>query len=423
MKIMHYTLGFSPERSGGLVQYASDLSKEQIKLGHDVTVLYPGNISFISRKTKIKIGERDNIRTAEIINSLPLPLIGNIGNPSDFMETISMDVFEDFLVKERPDVVHIHTLMGLHKEFLEATRKLKIKTIFTTHDYFGISPNSTFYLNGHDYAEEQSDKIWSIVPYFGTRTLKHRLLQTRFYPTLRKQLKKIQRTEISTIGYSANEHLAVSDSQKKKYYLLKDYYSNMLSLIDFFHFNSSLTMDIYKKHFNVPNDNCIVLHITSRNIKSTSEIILNAKKIKTIAFIGAYTHQKGFDKFLQFAEQNKTNYKFVAMGDNRPIPSMYNIENFGRFNKDQLDEYFEKIDLVVIPSCLHETFGLVGLEALTRNVKTIVYEKVGFSDLLDADFIFKDLLSVDIEKIESINVRLGAIDNMTEHTQKIISLY
>lgn len=37
MKILHYTLGFSPYRSGGLVKYAQDLMLEEINLGHHIS--------------------------------------------------------------------------------------------------------------------------------------------------------------------------------------------------------------------------------------------------------------------------------------------------------------------------------------------------------------------------------------------------
>ena len=53
MKILHYTLGFHPQRTGGLVKYAEDLMLEQIAQGHQVTVLYPGNIRLLSNKEGI----------------------------------------------------------------------------------------------------------------------------------------------------------------------------------------------------------------------------------------------------------------------------------------------------------------------------------------------------------------------------------
>ena len=40
MRILHYTLGFQPYRSGGLVRYVSDLMLAQASMGHNVFALY-----------------------------------------------------------------------------------------------------------------------------------------------------------------------------------------------------------------------------------------------------------------------------------------------------------------------------------------------------------------------------------------------
>ena len=36
MKILHYTLGFQPSRTGGLVKYAEDLMNQQVESGYKV---------------------------------------------------------------------------------------------------------------------------------------------------------------------------------------------------------------------------------------------------------------------------------------------------------------------------------------------------------------------------------------------------
>lgn len=41
MKILHYTLGFQPSRTGGLVKYAEDLMNQQVESGYKVIALYP----------------------------------------------------------------------------------------------------------------------------------------------------------------------------------------------------------------------------------------------------------------------------------------------------------------------------------------------------------------------------------------------
>lgn len=424
MKIIHYSLGFPPERTGGLVQYVLNLAKEQLSLGHDVTIMYPGKISFFRKQTSLKVIERNNIRSVELVNSLPLPLIGNIGNPADFMLPSNRIIFEEFLRKENPDIIHVHTLMGLHAEFISVAKQLNIKLVFTTHDYFGISPNPKFYLGGHDFAEDDKHDIWNYVSNEGSPTIRHKLLQTSIYPKTRSILKKIKPNKFlnfrNPINYVASARMLKDNTS---YLLLRNYYLKMLKNFDVFHFNSYVSMRVYGKYLELKDFDFEVLHVTSRNINQVKVSRKKLKRIKTIAFIGPYTVEKGFDQFLKFASEHYNMYTFVAMGDKRKIPDKYNVKNLGTFNSSELNQFIADVDLVIIPSAWHETFGLVGLEALSRNIKTIASNKTGFSDLLSNDFIFNDLAEVNIYDIENAELTIPKIDNMAQHTVKIINLY
>ena len=73
MKILHYSLGFPPYRTGGLTKYVIDLAKEQVMEGHNVSLIWPGEIKIIGRKNRIK--KRPSvygINSFEIINPLPV---------------------------------------------------------------------------------------------------------------------------------------------------------------------------------------------------------------------------------------------------------------------------------------------------------------------------------------------------------------
>ncbi|MGB2575436.1 glycosyltransferase [Leuconostoc citreum] len=424
MKIIHYSLGFPPERTGGLVQYVLDLAREQIRLGNDVTIMYPGKISFFSKKVSLRFAAREDIKSIELINSLPLPLIGNIGNPSDFMVSVDPTIFEELLKKEKPDVIHVHTLMGLYTEFISVAKKLNIRLVYTTHDYFGISPNPKFYLANHDFAEDYEHNIWEYVSNVGSSTLKHRLLQTSIYPEVRNILKNIKTNNFLSLSESIDN----IESQKKiktntNYLDLRDYYLNILNNFNVLHFNSSVASKIYKKYLDLKCFKSEIIHVTSCNVNLIKSSKIKSKKIRTIAFIGPYTHEKGFDQFLKFVALHRDSYVYVAMGDNRKIPVEYPIKNLGKFNGHQLDNFIGNVDLVIIPSAWHETFGLVGLEALSRNIKTIASNKVGFSDLLGDEFIFDDITKINICDIEDAKIYIPKIDNMAQHVLKIMNLY
>lgn len=145
MNILHYTLGFPPHRSGGLVKYASDLMVAEQELGHSVFAMYPGNFSLRSKKSSF-VRKRDicGIPVYQLTNALPVPLLYGIKNPSDFMDSREIQGFHEFIEQVKPDVVHIHTLMGLPKELLQLFKSAGIRLVFTTHDYFGLCPRVNF---------------------------------------------------------------------------------------------------------------------------------------------------------------------------------------------------------------------------------------------------------------------------------------
>ena len=52
MRILHYSLGFPPYRSGGLTKFCLDLMIEQKNEGDEVALLWPGQMGFIDKKIK-----------------------------------------------------------------------------------------------------------------------------------------------------------------------------------------------------------------------------------------------------------------------------------------------------------------------------------------------------------------------------------
>lgn len=147
LSILHYTLGFSPYRSGGLAKYAKDLMLVQQNLGHFVVALYPGGSSCLHKHCYVhKDKKHVNITTYEMSNPLPVPLMYGIKNVD--RETLSqgLDIisFKQMLDTVNPDVFHVHTLMGLPLEYLQEAHDRGIRIVYTSHDYFGLCPKVNF---------------------------------------------------------------------------------------------------------------------------------------------------------------------------------------------------------------------------------------------------------------------------------------
>ena len=149
MKILHYMPGLPPVRDGGLVRYAIDLMKQEMLMGEKIMLLIPGALSW-NGKNQVKIkryrGNARGLPSYVIVHPLPISMGNGISDIPAYTKACDHRVYADFLRRTMPDIIHIHTFMGLHREFLAEAKKLKIPVVFTTHDYFGICPKADLML-------------------------------------------------------------------------------------------------------------------------------------------------------------------------------------------------------------------------------------------------------------------------------------
>lgn len=416
MKILHYTLGFQPQRTGGLVKYAEDLMLEQIAQGYQVAALYPGNIRLLSKKVGIKKVSSRKFECYELLNSLPLALFGGISNPTAFLTSCDKNVYRTFLEEVQPDIIHIHSFMGLHKEFLEIAKNLNIKVIFTSHDYYGLAPVPHFYFNGVDYSDKNTNLTWNIMSSNALSVKKLRLFQVSFYPTIRKLLKLLGKNPKS------KKNLVIRDViEEQDFSELRHYYNEMFHLIDGYLFNSSLAKNVYEQNEIKPTKST-VLSITNSSIKHHQRLTTTNDKIR-VAYIGPDEEYKGYFDFIEFAKTLDLElYEVATYGHlpNEECPSF--IEQKGYFTKETIDSVYENIDILIVPSKWKETFGLITIEALSYGVNVFVSENVGSKDLLPETHVFKNQndLVVKVFKNEIENTKLKTID---EHSIEVIQYY
>lgn len=425
MIILHYTLGFPPERSGGLVKYAMDLMQAQKEEGDKVYALFPGRISFIDRKMRI-VKSRKNIKnTYEIINSFPLPLFGGVRNPNDFMKDTSPSIFADFLNLIKPDVIHIHTLMGLPKEFLDVAKKMSIKLIYTTHDYFGIAPEPTFYFSGRSYDDRNTVEEWAKVSRNAFTTLKLRIFQLRLYPLIRRILSVVPKYEKSKkIKQNYDIEKEPDIEYLKQMDQLRLYYSEMFKLIDVFHFNSSITREIYTRNLCFPI-NGKVISITNNSIKNrnTKYELTNNKRI-CIGYIGKNEEYKGFNDYLSLTKKiSSSSFECHSFGY-RPVYKIPKLLQHGKYTSNELQNIYNSIDVLIVPSKCKETFGFVALEALSYKTPVFVSKNVGAKDLIDDEFIFENVDDL-VRKLNKWNLKymFNHVKTMEEHVQEMNCFY
>lgn len=392
MVIMHYFLGFPPYRSGGLTRYCLDLMDIQREKGDSVIALWPGEISFISKKTQIK--KQKNIKgiiNYELINPLPVPLDEGIEDINAYTRRCDFRVYETFLKKIKTDVVHIHTLMGIHKEFFDVTKKLEIKTMFTSHDYFGICPKVTLYKQGNVCTEDHGCMDCIQCNSTALSLEKIQIMQSGLYRNLKDSflLKKIRKNHRKNFFDEeiVNINLENKKDEKKKakeYKKLRNYYIKMFQKIDFIHFNSSITKSIYEDYFELPENK--VVTISHKNIRTRHKSIENKKSNKLrITCLASARPFKGYNVLIKALDELWDSGKckfalnmFNAVPDERKYLKVVEAG----FTQSDLPEIMSNTDVVVAPSIWYETFGFTVLEALSFGIPVIVSDHVGAKDIV-----------------------------------------
>lgn len=389
MKIIHYALGFYPYRTGGLTQYVMDIMCEQQRQGHEVGLLWPGRMRYFRKKIKILKKKRENQQYSyELVNPLPVPLLEGVKDISAYIAACDSEVFRKFLKEEMPDVLHVHTFMGLYEELLDAAKDAGVRIVYTTHDYYALCPKVNLLCGKEICQTGMTDQACSACDMNPLSIRKIFIMQSPCYRYVKDStmIKKIRRKYISQIRKDVPEN----DENEKKgnkevydYHLLREKYENMLKKTDIVHCNSSVAESVYKKF--VPDIDTKVISITNHNIvdKRKKRVYNNKEKLR-ISFLGSASVYKGFfllvdalnDIYRIYPEQFILNLYFQV-----EKKEAY-MQIHDPFSEGELDAVLDHTDVVVVPSLWLETFGFVALEAISRGVPVIITENVGAKDLI-----------------------------------------
>lgn len=390
MKVLHYLFGLPPVRTGGLPKYAIDLIHGEQSLGIEVLMLIPGPISIRNRKdVKIKYWKKwRNISCHRIINPLFIPNEYGIQDIEEFLRPTPIVSYINWLQKVDVDVIHLHSIMGLHAEFIEAANRLNIPLIFTTHDFFGLCPKIDLLKNGAicnglDWNEcfQCCKNAYSVKRLWLEQTDLYRLyISSRFLTSLIHCGKLTSLNRYSKLPHTKD---TVNSAEFIDYSRLKDYYYSMLQQITCFHYNSYQTQTVYETILGKKTGTVIPLsNSTVKDKRRTREY----GQILRLGFIGSLTPLKGYDLLIEVLE------KIYGNGNKNFLLNIYSIaenahHDFIRwhkpYNSEEMEKVFNDMDVLVVPSICNETYGMVVLEALSYGVPILLSERVGSRFLMN----------------------------------------
>ena len=390
MRILHYFLGFPPYRSGGLTKFAMDLMQSQVEHGDCVMSLWPGQMNFLSSVAHIKKRKSIlGIENYEMINPLPVPLDEGILDVVSYTRSCDEKIFLSFLRMVKPDVIHIHTLMGLYKNFVKAANDLNIRTVYTSHDYFGLCPKVIMFKDFAPCEDYECEKCLKCNK-SALSISKIKLMQSPLYRILKNSvvMAKLRNRHRRAFFYERQSEPQNSYSGEKEnpnYRDLRTFYIDILSMIDCIHFNSSVAKSVYCKYFTPKNSR--IISITHKNVNDNRKKAVGKQYDDglRLTYLAPARPAKGFDvvkKALDelWSEGNKSFTLQIFSSIRNPSP--YMRIHTERFDYNKLENIFEKTDVLLAPSVWYETFGFTVLEALSYGVPVIVSDNVGAKDIV-----------------------------------------
>ena len=427
MKILHVSLGRPPFYTGGLTRYCEDLMLEQVNRGHNVGLIYPGNSSF-NTETRINTKKEGNVLfISEIINPLPIAMLSGVGDPKRYCIKCNSDCYDRFLDETRPEIIHVHSFMGIHKEFFESAKKRNIRLIFTTHDYYPFCLRcSLLDTSGKLCYEHSSEKCMNCNKGMGLPPAWERMVRSKIYKYLKytntfKRIRLMGRKHIKSVeniirheDNSNEKTLGLKDHYNKFHTELKvrenitvyeqllTYYENILKLMDLIHCNSELSCSIYKRYF--PEMKYKIISITHKDIPNRKTVKKCLGSSFHIGYLNGMIAHKGVEILLAAFEKLKDTdiikWELELWGDDySSIADGDKIHNHGKYRIEEMDIVFSSMDLLIVPSLCWETFGFVVLEALSYGIPVVSSDRVGACMLLEGSPVKVIYRAVDAKEL------------------------
>lgn len=393
LTICHYCYGLKPYKTGGVPEYLNYLINKQDS-ENNIIVLYPGHYSMFSSKPRIKQGglyQKDKrFECFEIINPKPIPICNGVKEINEYVKDYPIEMWDSFLKENKIDVIHIHTLFGLDLNFLNACKNNNIKTIFTSHDLYGICPKVVpLFMN---YCKLEPSALCSVCSNHAFSKKENRLLQSNLYNKLKRStlLKIIRKKKINdrvkyqkaTTEIDDNRIKQLFDQKSSDYQKLQKYYINLINGFDCVHFNSELSKETFLKFTNPKNS--FVRHIFTENIKDNRKKHskeVDEKNINLLILGTGKGMYKIIDALKEIWNSGITNFSLSIHSANNCINEPF-IHKYGAYKQDELDAIFNSSDVLLFEETSFASLSFIIIEALSYGVPVVASGLVGAKDII-----------------------------------------
>lgn len=398
MRVLHVSPGLPPIRSGGMTRYCKDVIDAQISLGHDVALLYPGRIK--NGSPRIEARSLHGLTTYELVNPLPVAFSFGVSDPACFTKCLSdASIFQNVLNEFAPDVVHVHEIMGIYREFFVLVKKMEIPLIYTTHDYYPICLRCTFMNNQDTLCMEgpQALRCAQCNWHSGMTFKRSKIMQSTLFEAYKRapMIHGFIKRAIRFAGRfkpknSKHNEIRIPPSIEADYSELIEYNRDILSMMDLVLANSPQSKEVYSRF--VDPKSILLVPITHADIVCCNTQLKKEKAGVIFAYFGGPKAYKGFSCLIEafkLLEKDNPNYRLVLYGSGYPKLNSKNISIRNSVSSDKISETMSQADVVVVPSKCPETFGFIVLEGLAASRQVVCSNLVGARNLANPLLVFK----------------------------------
>ncbi len=452
MNIIHYLIGLPRVRHGGAPVYAFDLLMSQAAMPHNkVSILIQGDTLCWGNKSHIRFsGDCNGLDCYEISNPVVAPLMYGVRKPEyilDGKRYFDQKNLERFYEKTKPDIFHVHTLMGLPIGLLTYLKSKGTKLVLTSHDYYGICPRVNLINRLGNPCETGDGTLCDDCNRYSKNKYWLTFLNSKLFLKYKRKI-PIKTSKANSECLSSGNMTDLAVNGESKYIELNSFYKRVFALFDAIHFNSFVSKNVFSQYVTLPYHQ--VIPITTNAISDRRRRKHFDDTVR-ISFVGGIGLAKGFPSLKKvLLELYSEGYKNWVLniwegGLGGGDADCSNIVYRGRYSPSQLKKVYDETDLLLVPSIWKETFSLVALEALSFGVPVLMSDNVGAQILIQdivPDFIyhgedglrhslrriFSDsslLVEYNTKILESRNINFSQhkhAEDMMEFYQKVVSL-
>ncbi len=416
MKIL--IIGDNPAITGGVCNYTRplflNLSKQQ---GVEVEYLYSASrlknadYQFFSG---VKIEKDMNWKGVfKIVNSQNLDrnfdqLLLDIESPENDR------VVREFLIRSKPDLIHINEIIGFSSNTIAIARDLGIRVVVSVHEYWWLCPKRVMVdynrkiCSGPQNLKKCSHCMKNIILGHSSRRIKQAYLFQNQLPRLKVLISKVISSFRSAKKNIASVELSFDDEKvpsSVNSLIENDLQKRLKGNIDALNLSDTVlgVSEDVRAHlvrYGVDKNLIKVQHIGSLIAETTIKHCKPLNKDKFIfGFIGGVSYYKGVhqlvEAFLLLPDELKKKSRLEIYGSYNPnyVDSIKNkiiagreysnnICFHGRFVREDLENITNSIDVAVLPSLCADTAPQTIFESFSAGLPIIAPQVGGFPDFV-----------------------------------------